>query len=74
MKTIGWLLIVVIAIATLVAGLAFPSSAHGSGYLWDYIPGFYILFGFAGGVLLAAFAKFIGKLVVLKKEDYYNEH
>ena len=39
---------------------------------WSGVPAFYILFGFIGCVLLIVVAKILGKLFLLKKEDYYD--
>jgi hypothetical protein len=45
---------------------------HGPHHPWDAIPGFYVLFGFAGAAILAAAAKWLGKKLLLKDEDYYD--
>jgi hypothetical protein len=61
-----------LVLLTLLAGfLHHPEHDHG--HLWDKIPGFYILFGFAGCVLLIYFSKTLGKKALLKNDDYYDK-
>lgn len=49
---------------------ASQDSAHES--WWNRIPGFFIIFGFLGAVLLVVMAKALGKYLIQKKEDYYD--
>jgi hypothetical protein len=46
---------------------------HHPHFFWDYIPGFFALFGYAGGWLLVAGAKTLGKRWVERGEDYYDD-
>jgi hypothetical protein len=39
---------------------------------WEKIPGFYVFFGFAGCVAIILISKALGKLLLQKKEDYYD--
>lgn len=47
---------------------------HGGdhGHWWEAVPGFYAMFGFAGGVFLAVAANIVVMRVVKRKEDYYD--
>ncbi len=40
-------------------------------FSWNF-PGFYMLFGFLGCLILSLLAKFIGKPLLQRKEDYYE--
>lgn len=42
-------------------------------FVWDYIPGFYALLGYAGCWLLVVGAKTLGKQWLERGEDYYDE-
>jgi hypothetical protein len=45
---------------------------RGHSYLqWETLPGFYVIFGFAGCVLIILIAKTLG-VFIRKKEDYYD--
>lgn len=39
---------------------------------WEDIPGFYALFGLIACILIIVMAKALGKLWLMKKEDYYD--
>lgn len=39
---------------------------------WDNIPGFYAVFGLVTCVLIIIFSKWLGKVWLQKKEDYYD--
>lgn len=71
MKTWPWIGLGAVAlISILVATFLPPDPAHA--YWWDRIPGFYMLYGFAGCVLIILFSKLLGKLFLQRKEDYYD--
>jgi len=68
-----WIIaLAVLTILSLAAGI-FSLGEHGHGHWWDRVPGFYIFFGLAGCILLILFSKKIGKLFLLKDEDYYDD-
>ncbi len=46
-----------------------PNGLH---HFWEAVPGFYMWFGFAGAAALVAAAKWLGKILLLKDEDYYD--
>jgi len=68
-KRIHWLAIGVLLGLCLVGEYAVP---HHGEYWWSSIPLFYGIFGFVGCVLIIAASKGLGKLFLLKKEDYYD--
>lgn len=70
MKTIHWILLSVLFIATLIIEFVF---------LWDYdshwwnsIPAFYAIFGFVCCVTIIYVGKFIGKKIVNRDIHYYD--
>lgn len=42
------------------------------GDAWYLIPGFYSIFGFVGTLIITYFSKTLGRMLLQKKEDYYN--
>ncbi len=71
MKTIHWIFTGIIIIASLVSEFVFLADHH-SEHWWSHIPGFYILWGFLGCVCIIFVSKWLGKLFIQKKEDYYD--
>lgn len=41
-------------------------------FVWDKIPGFNAVFGLISCVLIVVVSKFLGKVWLQKKEDYYD--
>jgi hypothetical protein len=71
MNIFRWTLLAVATAASLWGGFAMPHDpAHGT--WWDRIPVFFALFGFIGCVGIIFFAKFLGKLFLRKRDDYYD--
>ncbi|MFC2157444.1 hypothetical protein ACFLT9_06370 [Acidobacteriota bacterium] len=64
--------LVALTILSLAAGILFIED-HGSGHWWARIPGFFILFAFAGGILLVVFSKYLGRKFLSKDEGYYKD-
>lgn len=60
-----------ICLAIVVAVDFFIPRDHGH-YPWDQIPGFYAVFGLVACILIVIMAKKLGKLWLMKKEDYYD--
>jgi peptidoglycan/LPS O-acetylase OafA/YrhL len=60
-----------ICLAIVVAVDFFISREHAH-YPWDYIPGFYAVFGLVACILIVVMAKTLGKKWLMKKEDYYD--
>lgn len=72
MKAWHWIILIVLTLASIIAGLTMrhdPAHSH----WWDTVPVFWILFGFIGCVVLIVFAKKMLAPIIYKKEDYYND-
>jgi asparagine N-glycosylation enzyme membrane subunit Stt3 len=65
--------IIALAVLTILSLAAGFFSSGEPGHWWNNVPGFFILFGLAGCILLILFSKKIGKLFLLKDEDYYDD-
>jgi len=71
MNRVRWALLAVATLVSLAGGFAIPHDpAHDA--WWNRIPVFFALFGFAGCVAIMFFAKFLGKRLLRKREDYYD--
>ena len=46
---------------------------HEIHFFGDGIPGFWSLFGFVACILIILISKWIGRLGIMKDENYYNE-
>jgi len=71
LKKSHWLILALITLATLVAEFVFLAD-YPKEHWWSYIPAFYILWGFVGCAAIIFISKWIGKLLLQKKEDYYD--
>ena len=71
MKKWHWLILALITLATLVAEFVFLAD-YPKEHWWSYIPAFYIFWGFVGCAGIIFISKWIGKLLLQKKEDYYD--
>jgi len=72
MKIWCWIVLGVITLISVFVAMNMPPDpAHD--YWWERIPVFYILYGFAGCVLIILFSKVVGKLFLQRKEDYYDD-
>lgn len=70
MKTFHWILLALIALASLALQLFGPE--HPYPHAWDKIPLFYGIFGFVGCALVIVASKALGKAFLQKPEDYYE--
>lgn len=70
MKTWHWIVLGVLIALTLVA--EFTVLAGYDSHWWNHIPAFYALFGFIGCVVFIFGAKWLGKVIIYKNEDYYD--
>jgi hypothetical protein len=64
-------LLAVAAVLTLLVGFWMPHDAAHDAW-WNRIPAFFALFGFIGCLAIIFFAKFLGKVLLRKEEDYYD--
>lgn len=69
MKKIWWLSLALLTIISLIVEF---TSHHHFHHWWSDIPAFWIYFGFIGCLVLILVAKLLGKLLVNRKEDYYD--
>jgi hypothetical protein len=70
MKTWHWITLAVLTLATLVA--EFTALSGYDAHWWNAIPGFYIIWGFIGCVLIVVVSKWIGYALLFRREDYYD--
>ena len=57
---------------TVAAELVWVDTAHAH-FVWQKIPSFHLLLGGAGGLLLIAVSKILGKYWLYRPEDYYKD-
>jgi hypothetical protein len=69
MKTWHWIVLGLAFLGSLVAGFL-GEEGHGP---WAHVPGFWGAFGFAGCVLIIVISKAIGKHLLARREDYYDD-
>jgi hypothetical protein len=53
-------------------GLQWLDTGHTAGHAWDRIPFFFPAFSFLGCLLLIWVAKWLGKKLLQRPEDYYD--
>jgi uncharacterized membrane protein len=63
--------LVIAATVLAVAGGVFLPSGEGHGW-WDSVPLFWSLFGFVGCVVIIYVSKWLGTVLLQKKEEYYD--
>ncbi len=66
------LILFLLALLSLFAELGFPVDA-GHARWWNKIPGFFIFFGLLGCILLILVAKALGKFLLTRDENYYDD-
>jgi hypothetical protein len=69
MKTWHWISLGLLTVIGVVAQSA-GEPGHGA---WSHIPAFWSFFGFVGCVLIIVISKAIGKYILQRGEDYYDE-
>jgi hypothetical protein len=70
MKTWHWIALGILTVISLI--LEFTLLADYKSHWWNYIPGFYIIWGFLSCVLIIYVSKGLGKLFIFKNEQYYD--
>lgn len=70
MKTWHWIALGILTVISLI--LEFTLLADYKSHWWNYIPGFYIIWGFVSCVLMIYISKGLGKLFIFKNEQYYD--
>ena len=69
MKSWHWLILAFLTVVSLVAQLA-GEAGHGP---WVHVSFFWAVFGFVGCALIIIISKAIGKYLVQRREDYYDD-
>lgn len=72
MKTLSWIVLALIALTSAAAPFVLSGGTTHGEHWWSGIPGFYLVFGFAGCAGLPAVAGVLAKLFLLQREDYYD--
>ena len=68
-----WALIGVAATATVVAEIATHDAAHAV-FPWHDVPGFDLLYGFAGCIVIIVLSKAAGQAWLQRDERYWERH
>jgi hypothetical protein len=68
---VGLALLVVLVLLDALPGAVDKAEAHT--WLEESVPGFWALFGFLGCAVLIILSKWLGRLGVSRREDYYDE-
>lgn len=71
MKKWHWLILALLTLLSLIVEFSMHHDSSHSQW-WISIPAFWIFFGLFGCIILIIFAKTLGKLLLNKKEDYYD--
>ncbi len=66
------LLTIVVVVASVVGDLIFVPEPGDIEFGWLYLPGFFLLLGLIGCVLLIIIGKLIGHYLLHREEDYYD--
>ena len=61
------------AVLILILVIDFFIPRHEIHFIGDQIPGFWSLFGFVACILIILISKWIGRLGIMKDENYYDE-
>lgn len=72
MKRYHWIALAVLAVGAFTTELMIPHDPEHAAHWWNSIPGFYALFGFVGCVAIIVISKWIGKILLQRKEGYYE--
>jgi len=70
MKTWHWVALGILTVISLI--LEFTLLSGYDSHWWNHIPGFYILLGFIGCVLIIFISKWMGYTFLYKDEQYYE--
>ncbi len=70
MKNWHWILLGLLLIVSLV--LEFTYLADYDSHWWNSVPAFYALWGGLCAILLIFGSKIVGKIFILREEDYYD--
>ena len=71
MKTWHWIALGILTLASIIIEFFFISG-HDE-HWWSAVPIFYIIFGFIGCAVIIIVSKAIGKIFLLREENYYDD-
>jgi hypothetical protein len=70
MKKWHWVALAVLTIISLI--LEFTFLADYDSHWWNSIPAFYAIWGFLSCIVIIYVSKWLGKLFIFRKENYYD--
>lgn len=73
MKKWHWWTLTAITVVSFIIEKFFMHHDPKHHFWWNDIPGFFIIFGFVGCVAIIVVSKYIGKKLLQKDEDYYDD-
>ena len=71
MKTWHWISLGILTLLSIIIEFFFISN-HDE-HWWSSVPIFYIIFGFVGCAVIIIVSKAIGKIFLLREENYYDD-
>ena len=72
MKLWHWSILCSLIIGSLLAEKMFIHDENHVSDIWQFIPGFHLIIGFVGCLLIIIVSKFLGKIILQKRENYYD--
>ena len=60
------------AVLGLLVGVDFMIHREHAVFLWEAIPGFHAFYGLLSTILIIVLSKAIGRIWLMKREDYYD--
>ncbi|MBN2372150.1 MAG: hypothetical protein JXO72_16865 [Vicinamibacteria bacterium] len=67
-RKVFYLALVVVVLADL-----FSSHSEHAVFFWHKLPGFDALYGFLSCILVVLFAKTLGRMILQRREDFYDD-
>lgn len=70
MKKWHWIILGILTVISLI--VEFTMVEHHGDHWWSHIPAFYIILGLAGSSAIIFISRWLGTLIILSDEDYYD--
>ena len=70
MKKWHWIAMAVLTVISLI--VEFTYLADYKSHWWNYVPAFYIIWGFVSCAVIIYVSQWLGKLYIFREEDYYD--
>lgn len=70
MKKWHWIILGILTVISLI--VEFTVVEHHGDHWWSPIPAFYIILGLVGSSAIIFISRWLGKLIILSDEDYYD--